>query len=427
MQPFGMRNAYWAVLSLSFIFLFPRYLLIDTTLRNLQSLDTPKQELPPRGGKRAILSSPHLPPDQVFLEWKQAHSVDALRSNPHNRTFMIADYSCPREAGNKFHDFTSAMLQAIATNRTVLWRYRLYNRWKRVGENSMEECERILDRAAWIPSYDEWSKELNLSQPYEMPRYTDFPEIVEDVSSNQVIVPGILRGVERKFDVWQGLLFMEKNGTATYLSQTYNINIFEDERIPKLYSQGIAYLYGMLFWESFSMTKDFLATVRNELDTSKPYVRQLGEAPKETYTIGLHSRHASHDNAGYDVHKEIQCLDWLISKRQNDTVPCAVFIMSDRPATIQNITNYLRRTTNCDAISVSSDPSSQRNLSEIGEHGPFAGAGFFRDLAVASQARSAFTGSPRSSSALLLEFIEYKRRNEAWRDDHKLLDPLLRC
>jgi hypothetical protein len=60
------------------------------------------------------------------------------------------------------------------------------------------------------------------------------------------------------------------------------------------------------------------------------------------------------------------------------------------------------------------------------EHGPFAGAGFFRDLVVVSQARSAFIGSTRSSSALVDEMIDYDRRTEDWHS-RNVSDPLLRC
>ena len=44
------------------------------------------------------------------------------------------------------------------------------------------------------------------------------------------------------------------------------------------------------------------------------------------------------------------------------------------------------------------------------EHGPFAGAGYFQDLVVVSQAQSAFVGKPRSSSALVDCVMEYNRR-----------------
>jgi hypothetical protein len=71
-------------------------------------------------------------------------------------------------------------------------------------------------------------------------------------------------------------------------------------------------------------------------------------------------------------------------------------------------------------------PAVKDNGTDTEEHSPLAGAGFFRDLVVVSQARSAFIGSARSSSALVDELIEYDRRTEDWHSKI-VTDPLLRC
>ena len=175
------------------------------------------------------------------------------------------------------------------------------------------------------------------------------------------------------------------------------------------------------------MKEEFLATIQHDLNRSRPYVRDLRQPQKESFTVGLHSRHAEKENDGSNVHEEVQCLDKLLSTRPDESIPCAVFIMSDRPATTQNITNYLQKSSNCASISVSPDPSFVRNLSQTSEHGLFAGAGFFRDLALVSQARSGYVVTARSSSALLVEFMEYKRRSEAWQHGEEPLKPLQRC
>jgi hypothetical protein len=73
------------------------------------------------------------------------------------------------------------------------------------------------------------------------------------------------------------------------------------------------------------------------------------------------------------------------------------------------------------------DPKLNETGKKTEEHGPFAGAGFFRDLVVISQARSAFIGTSRSSSALVDELMEYDRHNNAWVIEDKLLNQLPRC
>jgi hypothetical protein len=140
----------------------------------------------------------------------------------------------------------------------------------------------------------------------------------------------------------------------------------------------------------------------------------------------LHSRHMRQADNGSDVQNEIKCLDYLLGTRENDKVPCTVYIMSDRPNTIENLRPYLLQR-DCKVVVAAQPDAPVVKDNDLAEHGPFAGAGFFRDLVVVSQARSAFIGHTRSSSALVDELIEYDRRNNAWVIEDELLDPLTRC
>ena len=61
----------------------------------------------------------------------------------------------------------SAMAWAITTNRTLLWKYYDYDTCREVGKDydgricssmgTREACEKVLQLASWIPSYDDWS------------------------------------------------------------------------------------------------------------------------------------------------------------------------------------------------------------------------------------------------------------------------------
>jgi hypothetical protein len=96
-----------------------------------------------------------LPPGKVFREWQYYHSVQAIQRNPHNRTFIVGGCSCPRQAGNILHEFLSALLQAVATNRNLILKHHRSPYWEKMGENSEEACHRILQRGFWIPLYTE--------------------------------------------------------------------------------------------------------------------------------------------------------------------------------------------------------------------------------------------------------------------------------
>ena len=394
------------------------------------------------------ISSP-LPPVKVFREWQNHHSLEAIQRNPHNRTFIVGGYSCPRQAGNIMIEFLSALLQAVATNRTFLWKHHRSAYWEEMGENSEEACDRILQRAFWIPSYNEWKQTLKLDPLFRMQHNhsRDYPDlwqrmdrgerVANDLSGYQVIQPAKeLWGLSKKPEVWRGLLLLNNNYTAKYLSQFYGRDLLHDEKVQALYSQRVSFLYGMLFRESFGFTEQFLETVSEDL-----YLPPAGNSTAVTkrwdwkgrrtdpsvYTIGLHSRHMYKANNGSNVQDEIKCLDHALDARENDKVPCTVYIMSDRHETITNLRTYLLQR-NCNVVLAAQPdvPAVKGNGTLTEEHGPFAGAGFFRDLVVVSQARSAFVGSTRSSSALVDDLIEYARRTKDWHSNNEL-EPLLRC
>jgi hypothetical protein len=403
-------------------------------------------------------NSAPLPPVKAFREWQYYHSVHAIQRNPHNRTFLVGGYSCPRQAGNIMIEFLSALLQAVATNRTFLWKHHRSPYWEKMGENTEEACDRILQRASWIPSYKEWNHSLQLDPPFRMQHNhsRDYPDlwqrldrgerVANDLSEYQVIHPAKeLWGLSKKPEVWRGLLLLNNNYTAKYLAQFYGMDLLHDEKVQALYSQRVSFLYGMLFRESFGFTEQFLETVSedwyqptsanstavllgNSTAITQPWDWKARRTDPSVYTIGLHSRHMYQANNGSNVQNEIKCLDYLLGTRENDTVPCTVFIMSDRHNTIDNLRTYLLQR-NCSVVLAAQPdaPVVKDNGTETEEHGPFAGAGFFRDLVVVSQARSAFIGSTRSSSALVDELVEYDRHNNAWVIEDELLDPLQRC
>ena len=62
---------------------------------------------------------------------------------------MVAVYTCPDRFGNFGHDLATAVLMAIMTNRTLLWRF-----VPRDG-NTWEDCRDIFQISNWVASYDE--------------------------------------------------------------------------------------------------------------------------------------------------------------------------------------------------------------------------------------------------------------------------------
>jgi hypothetical protein len=221
-----------------------------------------------------------------------------------------------------------------------------------MGENSEEACDRILQRASWIPSYSEWKSTLQLDPPFRtqhISRRADYPEmwqrldrgerVADDLSGYQVILPAPrMWGLSKEVAMSDGLLLLTDHYTAKYLLQFYGIDLFHEKRVQAIYSQGASFLYGMLFRESFGFTEQFLETVTEDWYhhssgdskvVSRPSDCRTLRTDPSVYTIGLHSRHVLSTDDGSDVQNEIKCLDHVLGTGENDKVPCTVYIMSD--------------------------------------------------------------------------------------------------
>ena len=368
-----------------------------------------------------------LPPDQVFREWKQWHSKDALwtENDPNrSRQYMVAEYSCPRQAGNILHDFTSALLQAMVTNRTLVFRYNVRSPWKKLKLNNETECQRILQRQEWIPRYEDVVAHFNYTGEeasiFVMPGEDwtrDDLGTPESIGHHRFIQTSNYRGLDlgwaRRGSIWRGLISLEDERTANYIAARFGVE-FNPQTIAQLYSEGIHYLYGMLFFESFRITEEFNASVTYSV-----------QPETDAFSIGLHSRHPNMEDDGSDVQKETMCLEQLLAHKQDESQPCAFYLMADRPATMENLIEFAH-TKNCSAVYA----VQEKDEGESSEHGAFAGAGFFRDLVVVGRAQSAFAGMLRSSTALVLEVMDYNRvRAAAHRQKHEatVVEPLPRC
>ena len=131
--------------------------------------------------------------------------------------------------------------------------------------------------------------------------------------------------------------------------------------------------------------------------------------------MALHSRHPVLGDDGSFVNHDQFCLEQVLERRQySPKQACTVYLMSDRPKTLQLLSDWLQNTTNCQPMVVASDAHETTSL-RLTEHGPYAGRGYWQDWAMASQARTAVIGDPRRSSYMLVkELVMYDRIVEAY-------------
>jgi hypothetical protein len=370
-----------------------------------------------------------LPPVAMMDQYIKWHSVESIERNPHNRTFAIAYYACPLQAGNRMHHYMNDLMLAMATNRTMLWKYWDRESCLQLGSkydqsvcrssamSTEEDCNGILRRASWMPSYTEWKDKLGLPATIEV-----FDGGMSDAQLDSAVlrVPWVddVTGRHGPAVDWPIVAFHPNVGVLKSQSQVAGQDVankyFLDDKwassvLSNLFHFGGYFMYGMMFHRSFSFTEKVLASVSKT------------PAIVDGLSLAVHSRHADPEDDGSDVHDEIQCLQRLIS---NSSRYCQVYIMSDRRKTLSALRRLLR-SKNCSCVEAEHD----KGGSFENEHGPFAGIGFFQDLLVASQARSGYVGYMRSSSKLLYEWIEYFRLLEYTENGHDMsaLSPSYSC
>jgi hypothetical protein len=302
----------------------------------------------------AVQASHLLPPRQVLKDYKEWHSHESLLRQPENRKFVIGYYSCPLQAGNRLHDFFNSLIAAIATNRTLLWKYYDKETCSKFGgsidpaicknANTEAACSGVLKRASWIPSFDEWAPMLNIT--------------TDDVGQRNGHLGGDRKKVRdqlksRVFNVMQ-MVYQQNAFQFNFIASASDRDI-----VRKMYSETRDFLYGMLFRETFRLLPEWITP-------------EFGiDASANTFSIGLHSRHEEDSMDGTDVAAETECLERVLSKRRTHEdrhSSCKVFIMSDRVATLELLAAYLK-TKNCTAVIASHEESTSFHA----EHGPFAG------------------------------------------------------
>lgn len=364
-----------------------------------------------------------------------------------DRKFMLVYYSCPSEAGNRLHWFMNSVIWGMVTNRTVLWRYldvevcdslRQHNATRFHVLNSScghrpnhkEDCDHSLNLAKWLPSFDTWNERLQLDNNSHGTDTND-----NDDSRYSIFVDPPDANVTSHDDPDSNIRLIQIGDRYRFRDvKHFSKAAKDDPSMSKVMSQlehhGHFFLYGMLLETVFSFPQHI-----------QPSHTTLQQQPtsKDTKTVAIHVRHISAMDKGGNIEVETACLYKLLKDHQG---PCATYLLSDRPLAVELLSNVSRDVFNCTPITTNHDSKVQQEKQSFSfgasyqkdlEHGPNAGAGFFRDLALAAHARHGFVTSRmeqkrgknktialRSSSALLLELMEYRSVRDG-------LGPVTKC
>jgi len=427
-------------------------------------------------------------PVRIMELYKQQHGHDALlrdysssssKTNLDQRRYAVGFYVCPLSAGNRLHEFFNYMLWAVVTNRTLLWKYYDGPTCDEYASklhqdpihcqvaNRLEDCAAILERAPWIPSFDEWAPKLGLLQGKNNKKdgesendsntnKDDDDDVREDEKDgvDVTLIPRSLNnptfnpknkkfaaGVDLKYEDDKLVLFPHRTNVLENILGDAEVR---NKKLAKkwgrsiaeqLFSLGTNFLYGMLHRYSFDFTSQIRERAIPSSFLSQDRRRTL--ELQNSFTVALHSRHNDSRIDGCDITQEKRCLEKVLANQHNATSTgdsttekkqCRVAVMADRVCTISTLKEYLK-TKDC-LVEVAAHEAGNGTYAE---HGPFAGSGYFQDLALgATVARDAIVGSElhggmwRSSSLLLMELVDFQKRMETHfdseNDDAKAVD-----
>jgi hypothetical protein len=370
------------------------------------------------------LLAPYLPL-KVFQQYQKWHSAESLERSPQNRTFAVGYYSCPLEAGNRLHNFYNGLAWAVATNRTYLWKYfdhetclanpKIFNC---NATNRVEDCDTIMERAAWLPSYDEWAPKLSLDEPQRLHYWSTRPKNLPwFLTQKNPWKPQYVNetGVDARKDL-QVVTFPPMIEVADYLAIEKNRKYLLKTKAARdtateIHSLGVNFMYGMFFRHIFTMVEESLVKTREQpIDPS-------------VYSVGLHSRHIKTKFKGGGIQREKECLGVLLRDEKRGNRTCEVYLMSDRELTITKLQKFIESSTDC-TVRVATHAT---GIGVTSEHGPWSGLGFYQDWALSSRARHGFVHTGTTSSSLVIELIAYDHQLEAWRQGRNVTQTLEEC
>jgi len=357
-------------------------------------------------------------PLQILREYIAHHGVGVVAHDKieDDTKYIVLGYDCAHRAGNIFSAAIGRVLLAVLTNRTLVL--------KQVDRSS---CDQMLSVASWIPTVSfktlksrdvfTWRQRkqsdqgcvnvFNTTNQYQcMDLLRDAPvgtaaRMAQDIHEHRIVdFFGLAGCVHSEIPGWKGRFDMRLPTCDEFVRASFAGELIDQERIDKLYKYGLDFLYGMLYRHTFQLSDLFLQSIETEGGTFDP----------DAYTIALHSRHPSQQKDGQiddgsDISKERVCLDPIMDKR-NNTAKCQLLIMTDREVCNHALTNYAREH-GCEGITVAHTKVSAK--SGRNEHGPFQGKGFWKDMALVSQARHGFVATGRSSSGLVQNLMVFDR------------------
>lgn len=347
----------------------------------------------------------------IFKTYQLQHNAETVFSDPDfcNRRFAVGVYACPQAIGNHMHEFLNNYLAAVATNRTILWKF--CNR-KPCQLDIESDCNLVLERLPWIPSLSQFQqvwKDKNCSESSDEFNFVSqgerhrADEIFMCCGIDQMNKYALLNYGTHEMHQFMGL--QHKN--ALLLNSTKEV-------VKTLFEYGEDFLYGILFRTTFKFQPSIIdknnAVLRAHNLTSLLSIQQqhhslhhhaVAAKHHVPTVIGVHLRHSgnSEDKEHTVDQQGIACVNRLLergnhTREMHHQRPCIILLASDRNQSL----NYWKASPDVYCKIIITDHTESHI--EWTEHGPFTGEIAMRDFELVSRA-DYFIGSQYNTPALM--------------------------
>lgn len=303
--------------------------------------------------------------DSLVDTYIQTHKAGQLDKE---RGFVAGVYGCPKQFGNRIHEFINSFAIAVVTDRNLAWEYTKQT----TGEHSVgtqDECDELLHRHEWIPSLDR-----------SVPASSNFVE----VSSQEELAcspnEGDVLFRTHRFEEYQALA-LAQDGAA--------LDDHQQARAKQLFALGPEVAFGKLMRASFSFDDALVVQPTHRvLQEAALVYANTTRMQAGSIWVAVHLRHQQ-ETLTQDARQQFAQVVW------NQTVgflegaqagfgrrPCAVLMATDDEGTEDAIRPLIN---DAGCTLVRSDLGAEET-SWSGEHGNHTGVGALRDIYLLSHA-----------------------------------------
>lgn len=386
-------------------------------------------------------------PDLALARYQEQHAAQIVQSEDNkqsllSRQYAVAYYWCPDRAGNVLHNLFWSISWAIIHNRTLIVEYVEPS----LAYNTVEDCRQVMQLQDWILTMDDYQllmKKHGLpTTPFIVPVPLDSSRTQYDLQHDVVVFPQI-RDMERLLIPLLSSnttttprvpqLFFQEWSTDPWAYQSYLKTVPKSMQstVGMLYYHGRDYCIGMLMRHTVVNLLEGNVVTDGSVDRLEDVVvddNNNNDDDGDSISIALHSRHPVLGDDGSFIIQEQACILEVLqtlAASSNTTKPrdCKIYLMSDRPLTLERLSEWLvthpeaNSWLPCTPVVAANHAHTQLRVTE---HGPWAGQGYWQDLALASRARTAVIGDPRRSSYMLFKAaIVYERHYQAYLKQEK--------